>query len=136
MLAFDKVFPPDLMQHLCNLFNSSPDTMMFVSTHPGLTVNYNLHAYEAHREPATFTGSSQNCTLHFYLKNVNRSGRGTFLQRVYSRLQSLDMEKDKDVIVSALQEQQKTLFNLLLVSFLPSDVRHSIRKKVARLSFA
>ena len=130
LLAFDKVFPAELMIHLCNLFNNSADTVVFVSAQKNLVTEFNLHAFVAHREEITYSGN--RCSMFFYAKNkkMDKPGQGKLVGRVRKRLQSMQDSDWAKEVTAALEEQQSTVFRLLLACFSPPHVRQLVQQQI------
>lgn len=118
-ISFDKVFPPQLLIHLCKLFNESPDTLWFLSTRRDLPKEYSLFAYEAHREKLTFASSGRSCTMYFYKALARR-------QRIPSDAPAAP--SSEELFFQATMRQQHTLVDLIAAAQMPAHIRSSAQR--------
>ena len=121
-IAFDLVFPPELLEHMCRLFNASAHTQYFISTKKNLTSEYSLHAEVVHRVKVNFAGASgASCTLYFYRSVVPRP-----LCAVSSL--HAGCVCSEDVLRQVLAKQQRSLFAALACASLPAESRQRVQK--------
>lgn len=125
-VSFDLVFPPDLMAHMCELFNNSKDTLLFVSTKKDLPEKYCLQAFEVYRESVSFSGSNSRCTMYFY-QSTKRRGP----QFVESDIHPNERWR---LCKTCINEQQTELLHMIACARLPEEIRTNVQKEIASVA--